>query len=1022
MNSPDKEAFSKKLYQILLIAAAYLIAGRLSLLLAIPPGYASPVWPAAGIALAGVLLYGYRVWPGILLGSFLVNLFTTASFTFSALLLPFTIASGAALQAFAGAYLIRRYSIFPVSLEKTGDIFTVIILGGPLSCLISSLIGSASLLVSGSIGTGALLTTWWTWWTGDSVGVVIIMTIVSVWTLGYAYARKRLAIISPIIIAVLLTILLFLTVRADEWERVKLEFNNRADRLAMAVIQETDANIDILYFIQGLFEASQKVERTEFHDFVEQLFLKHNYIQALEWIPRIPDAQRKQYEKEARGEGYTDFQIRELDTEGKMVTIYKKKEYYPAYYVEPYKGNEKALGLDLSSNPASSEAMERSRDEAGPVATSRITLVQEQEEKYGVLVFLPIFKGSIPKTVQERQKDIEGFALSVIRIGDLIDGALRPFDLEGLNYSLFDETPAEGRHLLYTSMPLSDDEIALPDYERSDGIYFSVGLDFGGRIWKMVFTPSSEYLAAISPWEEWAVLTGGLLFTSMLGIFVLFVAGRTAITESLIEEKTGQLKESETRVRAVVDNILDGIITMNEERIVDSFNPGAERIFGYRASEVIGHNVNMLQPEPYHSHHDEYVQNYLRTGIKKVIGVGRELEGQRKNGEKFPIELAVTEMWVGVERKFVGIIRDISERKKAESDLRESEEKFRTLAENIHEVFWIAAADGSKVLYISPAYEDVWGQKRDDLYNDALLWMRTILPQYHDKVEESFTYDNLIKGGFDIEYQIRRPDNTTRWIHDKGTPIIGNDGEIHSIVGVAADISKFKEIDQLKSMFIASMSHELRTPLNSIIGFVGIILQGMAGDISDEQKDMLSRSYGAAKHLLALITDVIDISKIEAGKIEAFAEEFMLHDLMKQAFSTLRMDIDAKGLLLETDIPENLKLNTDRQRLLQCVLNFLSNAVKYSEKGKIKVSAVKEGETVEIQFTDTGIGIRDKDLPKLFGSFVRLDTPLKVSTKGTGLGLYLTKKLTAEVLNGTIEVNSVYGKGSTFILKIPVTL
>ncbi|MDI6688047.1 MAG: GAF domain-containing protein [Desulfobacterales bacterium] len=150
---------------------------------------------------------------------------------------------------------------------------------------------------------------------------------------------------------------------------------------------------------------------------------------------------------------------------------------------------------------------------------------------------------------------------------------------------------------------------------------------------------------------------------------------------------------------------------------------------------------------------------------------------------------------------------------------------------------------------------------------------------------------------------------------------------------------RLQELDHLKSMFIASMSHELRTPLNSIIGFTGIILQGMTGEINSEQRDQLQRVYGSAKHLLALISDVIDISKIEAGKVDVHVEEFDLEKVIKEAVSSLKPEIDNKGLDLEINLPPNLQLKTDRKRLLQCVLNFLSNAVKFTEKGKIEITA-----------------------------------------------------------------------------------
>jgi len=230
---------------------------------------------------------------------------------------------------------------------------------------------------------------------------------------------------------------------------------------------------------------------------------------------------------------------------------------------------------------------------------------------------------------------------------------------------------------------------------------------------------------------------------------------------------------------------------------------------------------------------------------------------------------------------------------------------------------------------------------------------------------------------------------------------------------------RLREIDRLKSMFVASMSHELRTPLNSIIGFTGIVLQGMSGELTDKQRDHLSRSYGSAKHLLELITDVIDISKIEAGRTDLFPSECVLSEVVDEAVESVRPQAENKGLGLTVTMPEDCVLYTDRRRLLQCLLNFLSNAVKYSETGEIALCATERGEDIEIAVSDTGIGIAEKDMPKVFEAFERLDSHLRVPAGGTGLGLHLTRKIATDLLEGSVSVHSEIGKGSTFTLRIP---
>ncbi|MEW6561765.1 MAG: ATP-binding protein [Pseudomonadota bacterium] len=231
--------------------------------------------------------------------------------------------------------------------------------------------------------------------------------------------------------------------------------------------------------------------------------------------------------------------------------------------------------------------------------------------------------------------------------------------------------------------------------------------------------------------------------------------------------------------------------------------------------------------------------------------------------------------------------------------------------------------------------------------------------------------------------------------------------------------NKLRELDRLKSMFIASMSHELRTPLNSIIGFTGMTLQGLSGDLNDEQRDNLSRVYKAGQHLLSLITDVIDIAKIEAGRIAMTVESFSLAALVEDAVNTMKPQLTGKGLSCVLDIPAEIQMNTDRKRLLQCLLNLLSNAVKFTEAGQVKLIVREKNGIVTLAVSDTGIGIAAEDMPRLFEAFERLDTHLRLKAGGTGLGLYLTKKLASQVLKGDVSVESQLGEGSTFTLSIP---
>lgn len=274
---------------------------------------------------------------------------------------------------------------------------------------------------------------------------------------------------------------------------------------------------------------------------------------------------------------------------------------------------------------------------------------------------------------------------------------------------------------------------------------------------------------------------------------------------------------------------------------------------------------------------------------------------------------------------------------------------------------------------------------------------------------------------------------------------------------------KLRELDRLKSMFIASMSHELRTPLNSIIGFSGILLDEWTGRLNDEQKQNLAIVLRSGKHLLAVINDVIDVSKIEAGTIDINVKDFDLYDVVKETSASFDNEIKDKGLTLEVESIHQM-MHTDRRRLIQCLSNLVSNAVKFTEKGSVRLSArliasskvqvaredletrsnIKGQESskakdesallrdpmaldpdndfIEISVTDTGIGIKDEDMAQLFQPFTRLESPLKAAVPGTGLGLYLTRKLVTEALKGDIMGESEYGRGSKFTIRVPVSV
>lgn len=236
---------------------------------------------------------------------------------------------------------------------------------------------------------------------------------------------------------------------------------------------------------------------------------------------------------------------------------------------------------------------------------------------------------------------------------------------------------------------------------------------------------------------------------------------------------------------------------------------------------------------------------------------------------------------------------------------------------------------------------------------------------------------------------------------------------------LAAAMEKAEAADRIKSAFLATMSHELRTPLNSIIGFTGILLQGLAGPLNEEQRKQMTMVQGSSRHLLALINDVLDISKIEAGQLEFSFSTFALKPSIVKMVKLVSPLAEKKAIALRQDIADNVaRVTSDQRRLEQVILNLLNNAVKFTEKGHVRISCRADNNHYLLSVSDTGIGMRPEELPGLFQPFHQIDTGLSRKHEGTGLGLSICKKL-IDMMGGTIDVQSQWGRGSTFTIRFP---
>ena len=395
----------------------------------------------------------------------------------------------------------------------------------------------------------------------------------------------------------------------------------------------------------------------------------------------------------------------------------------------------------------------------------------------------------------------------------------------------------------------------------------------------------------------------------------------------------------------------------------------------------------------------------------------------------------------------VMLLFNLMKRKKAEAALCESEKKYRDIFDNAIMGIYQSTPEG-KYLNANNALARLFGYSTPEEMLadiDDIQQQIYVNPEERVKLKELFAKQGSVKG-FQVEY--KRKDHSRFWISITGNTIRDQMGNILYYEGTVEDITqqklaeielaKYREhledlvrertaqleearmkaesADRLKSAFLATMSHELRTPLNSIIGFTGILLQKLGGPLNEEQEKQLGMVYNSARHLLDLINDVLDISKIEAEQLSVVSESFDLRESIEKVMKSSQPLADKKGLEFSSTVaPEIGAMTSDRRRVEQILLNLISNAIKFTEQGYVRLRGEVRGNDIIIDVQDSGIGIKQEDMGLLFNAFQQIESGITRKYDGTGLGLSICEKL-AHLLGGEIRVESEWGKGSTFSL------
>lgn len=479
------------------------------------------------------------------------------------------------------------------------------------------------------------------------------------------------------------------------------------------------------------------------------------------------------------------------------------------------------------------------------------------------------------------------------------------------------------------------------------------------------------------------------------------------------------LKDSAARMRAIVETVPDGIITISKKGIIETVNPAVLKMFGYEASELLGQNVKILMPEPYHAEHDGYLEHYHDTGEKKVIGIGREVRAQRKDGSIFPIELSVSEMNVSGETMFTGVINDISAEVEATKKQKDLQNRNKAILDTVVDGIITINHKGC-VETVNPAAEKIFGYSADEIIGENI---KMLMPNPYRDEHDGYLAHHIKTGekkiiGIGREVEGLRKDGTVFPLELAVSEMVVH-GEI-LFTGIVRDITERKEAEKIKEEFISTVSHELRTPLTSIRGSIGLLTGGMAGEFNEQAQKLLNMAHNNTERLLMLINDILDVSKLESGKMDFNFATVDVEKLLTQAIESNHGYANQHNVtfVLDNEV-KGAKIHGDEHRLIQVMNNLMSNAAKFAPEGdEVVVAAIRHHHQIRISVTDHGPGIPKSLEPKIFDKFTQADSSDTRQVGGTGLGLNITKAM-VEKHNGRIAFVSELGVGTTFYIDLP---
>ena len=644
-------------------------------------------------------------------------------------------------------------------------------------------------------------------------------------------------------VSLVATFLLWDMTSANVESGARARFDQELERLRGRFVDRLERDEETLRTIQAAHEALGVFDQKRWHGFVESL---QRFVESVDYIAFVENVPRQ---------AIPAFEAAAARDIGLPYVVYPKSstlDSFPIRYIEPHKKNLGRLGFDLGSIDSVRALAEKTRDSGELLRGYHAAGVSVPGEEPSFLALVPVYApGAAVTTVGRRRAALRGWVATQTRADAMLGGLLEPKDeTEALALRIELAEKAGDPAVVFERGADAFQPDVVNRYEKA------VSVSAGGGLWTLRLAAPRHYLSAEAD-RPIQVLLGGLVFSVLLFDIALILASARSRALAIADLMTRKVRESETRIRAVIDQAPDGIITFDREGLIETFNPGAERLFGCEAEPTRGRHVNELMPE---------CPDFAAvSGADREFFGSRELVGLRRDGRKFPLELTVSRMELDGRPMFTAIVRDISERRSAEQALRESEKRYALAARAVNDGLWDWGLLSDSIYY-SPRWKMALGYNEDELQGRPNEWMSRVHPDDHPSLTQAVK-DHLEGDApqLEIEQRVRHRDGSFRWMLTRGVAVRDDQGKAVRLVGSQSDITERKQAEK-------KLLHEaLHDPLTGLPNRTYFLRRLEAAVLNRRREDDLfavlfldvdrfkvvndSLGHTAGDHLLAAIAD-----------------------------------------------------------------------------------------------------------------------------------------------------------------------